>query len=329
MNVLFVHNHRARFVQIDLSLLRERYRVEEWYQRGRTVSLPKLTRSLSQNDWVVGWFASWHTLFPVLLARILKRPSILIIGGYDTANLPEIGYGSQRGGIKRWMARTTMNFASRLITNSFYARDEAVRNAGVDPEKIAVIHHGFDLADSPHRISKENMAITVANVDRDNLHRKGLAPFVRAAALLPDIPFVLIGAWRDDAIEHLRSFAPANVQFTGRLDDAALSTFLARARVYVQASRHEAFGMALAEAMLSECVPVVTRAGALPEVVGETGIYIDSAEPQIVAEGIRRAITCDDGWGNRARTRIINEFPLERRRKGLYSVIEKTLEQHG
>ncbi|MEW5721075.1 MAG: glycosyltransferase family 4 protein, partial [Chloroflexota bacterium] len=260
--------------------------------------------------------------------RILKRPSILIIGGYDTANLPEIGYGSQRGGVKRWIARATMNFASSIVTHSSYARDEAIHNAGIDPSKIAAIHLGF-AADLPCSIRKENTAITVGNVDRDNLQRKGLEPFVRAAALLSDVPFVLIGAWRDDAIERLRSFAPANVQFTGRLDDAALSAFLARARVYVQASRHEAFGMALAEAMLSECVPVVTRVGALPEVVGETGIYIDSAEPQIVAEGIRRAITCDDGWGKRARTRIINEFPLERRRKGLYSVMEKTLEQHG
>ncbi len=329
MKLLFVHNHQTRFVQIDLSLLRERYQVEEWYQDSRAVNLPKLTRSLSQNDLVVGWFASWHTLFPVLLAPILKRPSILIVGGYDTANLPEIGYGSQRGGIKRWMARATMRFASRLITNSFYARDEAVRNAGIAPGKITVIHHGFDATDLPCSTGKENMALTVGNVDRDNLQRKGLAPFVHAAALLPDLPFVLVGAWRDGAIEYLRSFAPANVQFTGRLDNAALSALLARACVYVQASRHEAFGMALAEAMLSECVPVVTRAGALPEVVGETGIYIDSAEPQVVAEGIRHALTCDDGWGKRARTRIINEFPLERRRQGLYSAVEKTLEQHG
>ena len=148
-----------------------------------------------------------------------------------------------------------------------------------------------------------------------------MEPFARAAALLPDFEFVVIGAWRDDAIQHLRALASPNVKFTNWVSDDELQNYFSRAQVYVQASRHEGFGLAVAEAMLRECVPVVTRAGSLPEVVGDAGVYIESPEPRAVADGIRCALAAPE-LGQRARERIIREFPLERRREKLFGLIE-------
>ncbi len=309
-------------MQIDLALVRERYAAREWYQRSRVVNLPALARAVADSAVVFGWFASWHTLFPVLLARAWHRPSVLVVGGYDTANLPEIGYGNQRGGVRRWVSRTTMQAATRLIANSHFTRDETIRNAGVSPDRVTAIYHGLEISTPVVNRKKENLVVTVANVDRSNLQRKGLESFVRAAAHLDGIPIVLIGAWRDNAIESLRSLAPPNVRFAGRVSDAELADYLSRAQVYVQASQHEGFGLAVAEAMLHECVPVVARAGALPEVVGDAGIYIDSAEPRAVAEGIRKALAADGELGRRARDRIAREFPLSRRSEQLYALID-------
>ena len=58
----------------------------------------------------------------------------------------------------------------------------------------------------------------------------------------------------------------------------------------MQASRHEGFGLAVAEAMLAGCVPVVMNVTAMPEVVGDAGVLIESQRPEDVAEGIRRAL---------------------------------------
>lgn len=322
MSILFVHNSPTKFVQIDLALLRERYAIREWYQRTRFVNFPSLFRAVSQSDLVFGWFASWHTFFPILFARVLKRPSVLVVGGYDTANMPEIGYGSQRGGVKRRVARTTMRTATRLTAFSEFSREETIQNTGIHPDRVVMIYIGAENDGGGTRQQKEQMAITVGNVDRDNLQRKGLEPFVRTAAFLPEVPFVVIGAWRDSAIDHLRAIATPNVQFTGWVNDEKLQDYFARARVYVQASRHEGFGLSVAEAMLQECVSVVTRAGALPEVVGDVGIYLDSQEPSDVAEGLRRALALDESWGRRARERITREFPLSRRREQLYALID-------
>ena len=102
--------------------------------------------------------------------------------------------------------------------------------------------------------------------------------------------FVFAGKWLDDAVERLRAEAPANVEFTGWLSDEELLDVYRRAAVYVQASRHEGFGLAVAEAMLAGCVPVVMNVTAMPEVVGDAGVLIESQEPDAVAAGIARAL---------------------------------------
>lgn len=305
-------------------MLRERFTVIEYYQRGRAVNLVALQRAVAECDLVFGWFASWHTFFPVLLAQQQRKPSILVVGGYDSANLPDIGYGSMRGGFKRYVARVTMQRATSLVTNSRFTRDEVIQNTGVNPARVTAIYHGLG-ATPPPIAPKEKLVVTVGNIDRDNLQRKGLEPFVRAAASLPDIPFAVIGAWRDDAIDFLKKIAPPNVEFTGWIENAQLQNYLARAQVYVQGSRHEGFGLAVAEAMLYKCIPVVTRTGSLPEVVGDAGIYAVSNKPQSLARAIQHALALDAGWGKRAREQIIQEFPMSARRNALYALVENRL----
>ena len=321
--LLFVHNHLAKFVQLDLALLRERYAVREWNQQSRWVNLPALTRAVAQCDLVFGWFASWHTFFPFGLARMFKRPSFLVVGGYDVANEPAIEYGSQRGGIRRFVARGTMQMATRVAAFSEFSRVETIKHAAISPNKVEMIYIGLEDCGT-RDIPKERMAVTGANVERVNLARKGLEPFVRAAAELDEVPIVLIGAWRDNSIEYLRSIATANVRFTDWVSEAALDDYLSRAMVYVQASRHEGFGLAVAEAMLHACVPVVTRAGALPEVVGDAGIYVSSPEPTVLAEGIRAALGAGE-LGRRARERILSKFPLAKRKERIYDSIDRML----
>jgi len=323
--VLFVHNNPTRFVNIDLQLLRERFDVQEWYQRSRWVNVVALARDVRSCDAVFGWFASWHTFLPAIVALVFRRPFILVAGGYDTASIPEIGYGHQRGGLKRWVATLTMRSATSVIANSEFTKEEAVRNAGVDAGRISVVHHGIAQETVYGNRRKKRVAMTVGNIDRANLQRKGIEPFVQAAALLPDIQFVVVGRWLDHAIDRLRSVAPPNVQITGYLSDAGLQALYDEAMVYVQASRHEGFGVALAEAMMAGCVPVVSRAGALPEVVGDTGVYIDAITPETIAAGIREAMTMDAAAGERVRSRIADCFPLVQRGEGLARVIEKAM----
>src|SRR5258705_5630296 len=281
--ILFVHNAPTQFVRLDLDELRRRYEVTECYLRSRWINAASVWHQVRTHDLVFGWFASWHTFLPLLFARLLSKPSVLVIGGYDLANMPEIGYGHQRGGIKRWVSRRTIYLANTLVTNSYYSRYEAARNVFIPEEEVHAVYHGVrDPFRSLPQGSRARIALTVGNVDRANLYRKGHEPFVRTAALMPDVNFVLAGAWKDNAIEYLRSIATPNVTFTGWLSDEALWDYYLKAAVYVQASLHEGFGLSVAEAMLAGCIPAVTRAGALPEVTGDFGVSISEPKTAII-----------------------------------------------
>jgi glycosyltransferase involved in cell wall biosynthesis len=329
VRLLYVHSRKASFVAIDRDILAERFEVEDLYQPGRLPNPVKVVGGVLRADVVFGWFASWHTFVPITLAWLLRKPSVLIIGGFDTANMPDIGYGYQQGGLRRWASRWIMRRASRLITNSEYSLSEIERNTPIPPDRVTVIHHGVPDPFGEAANGKERLALTVGAIDRGTLVQKGQLPFVQAARELPDVRFAFAGKWLDDAVEELRAVAPANVEFTGWLSDADLRSLYRRAAVYVQASRHEGFGLAVAEAMLAGCVPVVMNVTAMPEVVGGAGVLIESQRPEDVADGVRRALALGPEANRAARERILTTFPMESRRDGILRVVNETLAERG
>jgi glycosyltransferase involved in cell wall biosynthesis len=239
--------------------------------------------------------------------------------------MPDIAYGHQRGGLRRHASRWIFRRATRLITNSSYSLSEIERNTPIPPERVTVVHHGVPDPFSEEPGLKERAALTVGAIDRTTLVQKGQLPFVQAARELPDVRFVFAGKWLDDAVEELRAAAPPNVEFTGWLSDDDLHAVYRSAAVYVQASRHEGFGLAVAEAMLAGCVPVVMNVTAMPEVVGDAGVLIESQEPAAVAEGIREALAMGPGAAARARERILTTFPMESRREGILRVVDEAV----
>ena len=324
--ILFVYSRESSFVGIDRNVLSERWTVRDWRQQGPLVNLVALVRAVIASDLVFGWFASWHTFWPVTLAWLFRRPSVLVIGGYDTANLPEVPYGIQGRPVMGRVSRWVMRRATRLLANSEYSRAEAQRNAGVDAARVTVVHHGVpDPFGELPAGERERMALTVGIVDRRNVDRKGLGPFVRAARLLPDVRFVIAGRWDDAAADELRASASDNVTLTGWVEDEVLNRYYRSASVYVQASAHEGFGLSVAEGMLAGCIPVTTRAGALPEVVGEVGIQVDGQDSDALADAIARALEEGPDQRAAARERVLRCFPLELRRAGIQGLVEDAL----
>jgi glycosyltransferase involved in cell wall biosynthesis len=329
VRLLFVHSRKASFVAIDREILAERYEIEDLYQPGRVPNVAKVLRGVLKADVVFGWFASWHTFLPITLAWLLRKPTVMVIGGFDTANMPDIAYGHQRGGLRKHASRWIFRRATRLITNSAYSLSEIERNTPIPPQRVTVVHHGVPDPFGGDPGPKDREALTVGAIDHTTLVQKGQLPFVQAARELPDVKFTFAGKWLDDAVEELRATAPPNVELTGWLSDEDLHAAYRRAAVYVQASRHEGFGLAVAEAMLAGCVPVVMNVTAMPEVVGDAGVLIESQAPAAVAAGIQSAVDMGPGAAARARERILTAFPMEKRRAGILRVVEEAVGGRG
>lgn len=326
--ILYVHSRRNTFTRIDRDALEERHEVVDYLQEGFRPRPAELWRKVGECDAIVGWFASWHTALALRFARMRGKPSLLIFGGFDTAAMPEIGYGSQRGGVRRRLVRSTANLATRLVTNSESSlREIAENDVGIAPERVEVVYHGIPdrFADVDPAAPREGMALTVGAVYDVNLLRKGHGPFCEAAADVPDVDWVLAGPWWDDTGKDLQAKAPQNLRITGYLSDDDLDDLFRRCGVYVQASLHEGFGMSLAEAMLAGAVPVVTAAGALPEVVGETGVVLEEATAESIAAGVADALALGPEAHVAARERVRTEFPYEMRRDGILRELDHAL----
>ena len=212
----------------------------------------------------------------------------------------------------RAKVRKVLEDAAHVFALSQFLRD-SVR--GVNPESaIELLPLGFSSTEFPPGPEpQERRAIcTVGDVTKSNLVRKGIRDVIEVARYLGDIPVFVVGLISPE-LRTIVDHVPKNVTFLGYVPQQELINVFHKSRICLQLSRHEGFGSSIAEAMLCRCVPVVSRAGSLPEVVGDAGYFVELGQPEQIAEVVLGAFG-DSSRGTVARERIEKTFPLNRRR---------------
>lgn len=334
--ILFVHvgqtGQLSSFMNQDLQILRQKYDVEELGLFGYSHMLrdpmfdSKIWRGVARNDLVFAWFG---TCAPVILvARVLGKPSVLVGGGHDIVSLPEIGYGL--GNAKWWQEYPlTLGFrlANRVLLFSDSSRRTALTTLGKKGRNLQTLYLGVDADAFKPEGSKCAQVLTVGYMTRVSIKRKGIDLFIKSASLNPDVQYHLAGKLMDQSVldDYLAS-APANLSYLGFLDNQQLLHEYQQSRVYAQLSMHEGFGLAIAEAMACECIPVVTNVGSIPEVVGDAGIFVRSSNPTDISAAIQQALSPDNAHiGKIARERVVDMFPIAKRSRGLEMVVEEVM----
>ena len=327
--VLVPYIYRSSFVDRDVETLRTRYDVQ-LVPCAPAVRILQAAAAVRRADWVFCWFGSTRFLPLAMMARAMGKPVMVVAGGYDVASLPALGYGNMRPGLTRTLTQALFRRADVVACVSRSAMAEAGEATGLPAERLRLIYHGFEFDDADARAwlgGKEPMALTVGHIDETTLHRKGLLAIAQVSRLLPEVPFVIVGDGHPAAMARLREAAGPNVSFPGHIPYAALRTYYQRAKVYLQTSLHEAFGCSVAEAMLFNCVPIVTRRYALPEVVGDAGYYVEPGDLAGLAARIRQALADPPPAGETPRMRVMREFPAAKRRDALLELAEEIV--HG
>jgi glycosyltransferase involved in cell wall biosynthesis len=330
MKILFVHNTLQSFVRYDLQTLRSVHDVRELKFAPSTRHLRDVVQAVSWCDLVFGWWASWHMLTPAIMARRQGKGVIVAGGDYDIIYDP---FGRSRGRLLRdrprqMLGRFLFPCIDRFIVHSDYEAAQARQVPYIRHQQLVRIYHGLPDLAAGWPLKKANIVLTVGTVNCYEIVRKGLGTFVKAAALLPQYDFKLVGKWQDRSVDMLRSWNNRNVAYLGFVPDAQLFETMSRANVYVQVSYREGFGMALAEAMLFQCAPVVTKHGSIPEVVGDWGIYVPYDDPVSTAAAIQEACQRSNELGPLARHRVLSLFPLDERKRQLLKLTETVYAQH-
>jgi glycosyltransferase involved in cell wall biosynthesis len=101
-----------------------------------------------------------------------------------------------------------------------------------------------------------------------------------------------------------RDLPHGRVEFVGLLDPESLAAWLARAEVYVSASRSDSTSLSLLEAMAAGAIPVVTDLDGNREWVadGDGARLFPIGDAPALTQALDRALD-DPAWGERARAR--------------------------
>ena len=197
--------------------------------------------------------------------------------------------------------------SARGIVVTGHASALRVADYGVAPDRVSIVEPGTD--PSPIARGSNNgplQLLCVAAVTRG----KGHDVLVRSLAAGPHRNWHLTCAGSLDRdrvmVDELRArLRTANlidhVTFLGELGDAALAACYDAADVFVLATLHETFGMAVAEALARGLPVVSTRTGAIPHLVGvDAGIVVEPGNVAAFTAALSRML---DDTNLRARLR--------------------------
>jgi len=211
----------------------------------------------------------------------------------------------------------------RVITVSKSSANDVMRIFHVPESKVRVVHNGIDtdVFKKVEHIEKEpNRIIMVGNTED---RKKGIVYLLKAMQLLKDDMDVKLTIV--DRIGEHTKYAPRlvrelgledRVTFTGRLTTEELVRRYSTAEVAVTASLYEGFGLPCAEAMSCGTAVIATKAGALPEVVGNgsAGMLVPPEDPVALAGAIKRLLAdkpLRQRLGEAGRKRIEEAFSWE------------------
>lgn len=116
------------------------------------------------------------------------------------------------------------------------------------------------------------------------------------------VPLVIAGqkGWLFEEVFSLVSSLKLDneVRFLGRVSTQELFWLYNTARVLVQPSFYEGFGLTPLEAMACGTPVIVSNVSALPEVVGDAGLLVDPHNPEEITVAIWRLLSDEALWAS-------------------------------
>jgi glycosyltransferase involved in cell wall biosynthesis len=195
--------------------------------------------------------------------------------------------------LRRWygflrMQKKVAQQARFILTPSEASKRDIAKDFGVDPARMQVLLLGVDDGfQPPTRPRVPGRILAMASADAP---MKGIATLLEAFAKLRterDVELLLVtapkaGGKTEKLIDKLS--IKDSVRFVHGISDAELVELMGSAEVACVPSLYEGFSLPTAELMACATPLIVSRAGAIPEVVGPDGYAAELVTPGDVGE---------------------------------------------
>lgn len=227
---------------------------------------------------------------------------------------------------RNWYTRRLYNQRVDGVVAISHKIAEVLIAAGVQREKIKVIHSGIDprhfqMASATVSSSGKNVIGTAAVLEE----RKGHRFLLEAAALLKEQGLRLTYRFAGEGSEReslqriaYRLGLRDEVLFLGFVSD--IPTFLSSVDIFVLPSLYEGLGIAVLEAMAAGKPVVASRTGGIPELVIDrvTGLLVPPKDPRSLARAILHLVSqagLRRRMGDKGREQVLERFTMEQMAK--------------
>jgi len=343
-NILYFHAGKSSFVIKDIEILQERYNVLDFFfDTSNKKKYPLIfikqkffiLRHIFKTKLIVCQFAGHHTFLPILFSKVFFKKSVVVAGGTDCVSFPSIGYGNFNN---KLLAHTTafsfkkcnliLPVHQTLVEYDYTYQNNDLKKQGYQffipgiKTPYEIIHNGYDSGKWFCNSEKEtNSFVTIGAGlgSRFGFNLKGIDLIFEIAPKFPSATFYIIGG------ATIKKDKPTNVKLLDNIPNQDLQPFLSKMQFYMQLSMSEGFPNALSEAMLCECVPIVSNVGGMPDIVSDSGYILKHKDVNELYELVKDALTNFElsTLGKKTRQRVVENYTFEKRKRKLLAAIGK------
>lgn len=310
--------------------------------RRRFRDMLAMGRAVARARFDLMYFPATYTFYPTWKTRRL------VVTMHDTLPLehPELVFPTRQGRAA-WMLKETVaaRMADRIVTVSETSKRFLMKRFKLAEDRLRVVGEGpapifQPLADAPEaddvlrRYGLSPKATYLLYVGGLSPHKnlpRLIAAFAKAAP--SDASLVLVGDLKDVFHTHVpeirqtiaREGLEGRVILTGFVPDEDLVYLYSRAYALTFPSLMEGFGLPAVEAMACGVPTAASRAGSLPEIVGDAGVLFDPLDVDSIAEALR-GLFADPRERDRLAALALNRaafFSWERSARTLWDCFEE------
>jgi glycosyltransferase involved in cell wall biosynthesis len=244
----------------------------------------------------IGWAAKKADVFHVsnLVRKLPKNTKVTAtIHDLTTRLMPELHTPANIQADKNF-AETVLKRAAGLIAVSENTKNDAVRLACLDPDRIQVIYSGVPEVyfGAQPRPSEHPYILYLGTIEpRKNIDV--LLDAWQGTRLRGDFDLVIAGAagWASAKTMARLKSGMTGVRYLGYVPEDELPGLTAGATAFVYPSLYEGFGFPVAQAMAAG-VPVITsNTSCLPEIAGEGALLVDPRSPAEIQAAMEKLLT--------------------------------------
>ncbi len=286
-----------------------------------------------------------HSMHPLLMpAR--GAAQVIMIHDLDFLTHPE----RTRAEIRRdypVLARAHAQRADQIMVPSRFTAEEVERRLGVPAERLSICPPGAPDWTPRTAVPPNGYVLFFGTLEpRKNIgglldaYERLLATGPQAApdtagSRRPIPELILAGRATPEAAAWLERLThpplKGFVRHLGYVDPAKRRALYENARLLVQPSFEEGFGMPVLEAMTLGVPVVAANRGSLPEVLGDAGPLVDPEQPAVMADAIARILN-DDGYAAECGARGVARaasFRWDRTARLVYETYQQAIDSRG